>query len=61
MENETLITEYTEQEIDGETGELLISSADKTDYLQEDKFTSSKVRVTISEVKTEDSITNDSI
>lgn len=61
MENETLITEYTEQEIDGETGELLISSEDKTDYLQEDKFTSSKVRVTISEVKTEDSITNDSI
>ena len=61
MENETLITEYTEQEIDGETGELLISSADKTDYLQEDKFTSSKVRVTISEVKTDDSIINDSI
>jgi hypothetical protein len=61
MENETLITEYTEQEIDGETGELLISSANKTDYLQEDKFTSSKVRVTISEVKTEDSIINDSI
>ena len=61
MENETLITEYTEQEIDGETGELLISSSNKTDFLQEEKITSTKVRVTISEARNDDSIINDSI
>lgn len=61
MENETLITEYTEQKIDGETGELLISSANNTDFLQEEKITSPKVRVTISEARNDDSIINDSI
>ena len=61
MENETLITEYTEQEIDGETGELLISSDNKTDFIQEEKITSPKVRVTISEARNDDSIINDSI
>ena len=61
MENETLITEYTEQEIDGETGELLISSSNKTDFIQEEKITSPKVRVTISEARNDDSIIKDSI
>lgn len=65
MENETLITEYTEQhidaEIDPETGELLSSTKEKGEFIQEDKFTSPKVRVTISEVKSEDSIIDDSL
>lgn len=69
MENETLITEYTEQHIDAqidaqidpETGELLSSPKEKGEFIQEDKFTSPKVRVTISEVKSEDSIIDDSL
>jgi len=61
MENETLITEYTEQEIDGETGELLISSSENAPFLKEEKVTSPKVKVTISELKNDDSIINDSI
>ena len=61
MENETLITEYTEQEIDGETGELLISSSENAPFLKEEKVTSTKVKVTISELKNDDSIINDSI
>ena len=61
MEKE-LITEYTDhQNIDQETGEVLIDSEEQKNYLEEDKLTSPLVKVKISEVKTEDSILNNSI
>lgn len=54
-----LITEYNELEIDSETGELLTSKDEE--YNQENKLTSSLVKVTISEVASDDNITNDSL
>ncbi len=59
MENQTLITEYNEENIDKETGEILPSKEEE--YNQEDKLTSSLVKVTISEVTSDDVTTNDSL